>query len=115
MINFFKTHTIKVKDEYYPLFASGKKSLVFMLCNRKGKRIKINDYFIVKNRRKKCKFLVKNIYKDASFEKLFKYVDVSKSGFKNEDEVLKNLKKVFPKEKIKKFSAMAVEICFFNK
>lgn len=106
-------HKLKVKEKYYNLLKSGKKTIELRLFDDKRKNIKIGDYIEFSNIsdiNDTFNAQVINLYRADSFAELCQNIDCLKAGFSNNNELITVLEEFYSQERQKEFGVIGIEI-----
>ena len=106
-------HKMNVKEKYYNLLKSGKKTIELRLLDKKRKNIKIGDIIEFSNASDaNDKFMSKvtKLYRAVDFSELCKVIDCTMAGFSCDGELISVLETFYPMEKQKELGVVGIEI-----
>lgn len=106
-------HKLNVKEKYYNLLKSGKKTIELRLFDDKRKKIKVGDYIEFSNcsdANDNFSAQVVNLHRADSFIELCQKIDCQKAGFSNNNELINALEEFYSQEKQKEFGVVGIEI-----
>ena len=107
------TFEMNLHPEPFVAIKSGEKDIEMRLDDERRKDIKVGDTIIFTNNQtlEKISVEVINLFRFHSFDELYKHFDKTRLGY-NANEVAdpKDMEKYYPKEKILRYGALAIEI-----
>lgn len=106
-------HKMSVKEKYYNLLKSGRKTIELRLLDDKRRKIKIGDeieFSNVSNTNETFLAQVINLHKAPDFETLCFKIDVQQAGFLSEVELLKSLGEFYSIQQQKEFGVVGIEV-----
>ncbi|MBO7244760.1 MAG: ASCH domain-containing protein [Alphaproteobacteria bacterium] len=106
-------HYMSVKQPYFNLLKTGKKTIELRLFDEKRQKIKMGDYILfsnIDNREENFQGKVINLYWEKNFEALCKKISPNQAGFQTKKELLNALKEFYSEAEQNKFGVIGIEI-----
>lgn len=106
-------HKMNVKEKYYNLLKSGKKTIELRLLDEKRKNIKIGDIIEFSNASDaNDKFMSKvtKLYRAVDFIELCKVIDCTMAGFSTDSELINVLESFYSSDLQKIFGVVGIEV-----
>lgn len=108
------THIMSLNPDAFTLIESGTKTVEMRLYDERRQRILKGDHIIfisTNNDNDQLRVKVKELHKYNSFDELYKMFDKIKLGYYGEEIALpSDMNKYYPKEMIKKYGVVGIEI-----
>lgn len=113
-----KKYYIHLHKEPFLHIKSGSKTIEMRLMDEKRQKLKIGDYIIFINRNdeeERLKTKIVGLHKFRSFGELYERFDKVSLGYsENEDAKPSDMEKYYPKEEIKRYGVVGIEIQIIN-
>ena len=106
-------HIMSVKEEYYNMLKSGKKTIELRLFDDKRQLIKIGDIIEFHNGSDEddnFQAKVIGLHRANNFEELCKKIKIGNAGFEDKDYLMKILEEFYPIEKQNKNGVVGIEV-----
>ena len=105
-------HNMTLKQPYFDLIKTGKKTIELRLYDDKRRKIKPGDTIRFQNGDNFHTAEVKRLFICSNFKELFKFIDVQDTGLDNEKDAIKIMEQFYDRDAQKKFGV--VGICIEN-
>lgn len=106
-------HKLNVKEKYYNLLKSGKKTIELRLYDEKRQAIQIGDVIEFSNASDATDTFqteVINLHRAESFAALCEKIDCRRAGMADKEELITVLKEFYPEPRQKAFGVVGIEV-----
>lgn len=104
------THTITIKEKYFNLIKSGKKTIELRLYSLPFQQMKIGDTLLFINKDQKLATTITGFVLSDTFENLFSMITPTDAGFSSVKEALDIIETFYPIERQLKKGVVGIKV-----